>query len=468
MGVVGMGVMGYSLMMNFADHQFTVAGLDTDEEKINRLNDQHTGENTRFFSSPVDFIQHLNTPRKILVMVPAGKAVDAVISTLSPYLGSGDILMDGGNSHFEDTDRRFQQLTDRGIHFWGVGVSGGEEGARFGPSIMPGGNQEVYHDISPFIEAIAAKIGGEPCVTYLGNRSAGHYVKMVHNGIEYGLMQLLAETYDLLHKGLGMSSEEMATLFEEWNRGKLNGFLVEITGHIFQREDDQSPGEKLIDNILDQAKQKGTGKWTSQSALDMGIPVPNIDVAVMMRYVSAFKELRTLAEQSLPYPKSKLSKVNIPQTLRSIKEALYAAFLLTYAQGFHLLKAASSELSYNLQLREIARIWRGGCIIRAGLLNDIMGVFDKYPEIENIALAEDFLGMLQRARIALIEVIRIGTFNQIPVAAFSISLAYLDSLSSERLPANMIQAQRDYFGAHTYQRTDISGTFHTQWYESEQ
>ncbi len=467
-GVIGMGVMGYSLLMNLADHKFTVAGLDTDRNKIESFNEEHAHSDITFFANTVDFVQQLSTPRKLLLMVPAGKPVDAVIDSISPYLSKGDIIMDGGNSHFEETNRRFQHLTERGIHYWGVGVSGGQEGARFGPSIMPGGDREVYHEISPYLEAISAKVDGEPCVAYLGSRSAGHYVKMVHNGIEYGLMQVLAESYDLLHRGLSLENDEIASIYATWNKGRLNSFLVEITGNIFLQKDEKDDARYLIDQILDQAKQKGTGKWTSQSALDLGIPIPNIDVAVMMRYVSAHKDLRVKAEKLLPYPKSKLDKNDKRRAVDLLEEAVYAAFLITYAQGFHLLKSASDEFDYGLELREIAKIWRGGCIIRAELLNDIMNVYDSTPGIEHLLISSEFLRPSQQARGGLSEAIRIGVFNQLPVAAFSAALGYLDAIFSERLPANLIQAQRDYFGAHTYQRIDIPGTFHTQWYETEQ
>jgi len=467
-GVIGMGVMGFNLLMNMRDHGFSVVGLDNNTEKVNDLERKHANEAVAFTSDTGQFISHLASPKKILIMVPAGKPVDGVLDSLLPYLGSGDVVMDGGNSFFEDTENRYQAMQAKGIHFFGVGVSGGEEGARMGPSIMPGGDSSAYTYIEPVLESIAAKVDGDPCVAYLGDRSAGHYVKMVHNGIEYGLMQLLAEAYDILKNCLGLSNKEIASVFNLWNEGRLNSFLVEITSHIFLQPDDRNSDRQLIDYILDQAKQKGTGKWTSQSAHDLGVAIPNIDVAVMMRYISAQKSLRVQAESMLSLPKSSSKKDQVKTAISQLESALYAAFIITYAQGFHLLKVASKEWEYSLRLTEIARIWRGGCIIRAAMLNDIVEVFTEEPELENLMLSDKFLNVLQQARIPLIETLRMGLFNQLPLPGLSAALNYLDAHFSARLPANLIQAQRDYFGSHTYERIDIPGTFHTKWHESDQ
>ncbi|MEM6628693.1 MAG: NADP-dependent phosphogluconate dehydrogenase [Bacteroidota bacterium] len=466
-GMIGMGVMGYSLLQNLADHGFSVAGLDTDAEKVEELN-ANVGDKDLFFTTDTEaFVQQLSLPRKIWIMVPAGKIVDAVIAQLRPLLSPGDLILDGGNSYFEDSLRREEDLAKDNIYFLGVGVSGGEEGARFGPSIMPGGARDSYQFIQPFLEAIAAKVGEEqePCVDYLGKKGAGHYVKMVHNGIEYGLMHLISECYDVMHRGLKMDNLEMADVFANWNEGRLQSYLVEITRDILRKKDPQQTGEFLIDNILDTAKQKGTGKWTSQSALDLGVPVPTIDTAVMFRYLSARKPLRQMAGKwktatPIAFPSSQKADL-----LVKLEAALYTGFVLTYAQGFELLKFASEEWDFELEPARIARIWRGGCIIRADLLNDFHKVFTQSPSIANLIFSDVFRDSLLASRMSLVSTLRLGIFSHISVPGFSSCLAYLDGYFSERLPANMIQAQRDYFGAHTYQRVDQSGTFHTDWNE---
>ena len=466
-GMIGMGVMGHSLLQNLADHGFSVAGLDTDAHKVAELN-AHAVDKDLFFTTDTEaFVKQLSLPRKIWIMVPAGKVVDIVIQQLKPLLSPGDLILDGGNSHYEDTLRREEDLAKDSIYFLGVGVSGGEEGARFGPSIMPGGARESYQFIQPFLEAIAAKVGEdqEPCVDYLGTKGAGHYVKMVHNGIEYGLMHLISECYDMMHRGLNMENQEMGAVFEQWNEGRLQSYLVEISRDILRKPDPEKEGEFLIDQILDTAKQKGTGKWTSQSALDLGVPVPTIDTAVMFRYLSARKEIRKKAGQWKRAKQIHFSKSQKDELLKKMEEALYSGFVCTYAQGFELLRHASEEWDFELDLARIARIWRGGCIIRADLLNDFHRVFSSDPNIENLIFADAFRNNLLSTRMSLVGVMRLGIFSHISIPGMSSCLAYLDGYFSERLPANMIQAQRDYFGAHTYQRIDQSGTFHTDWNE---
>ena len=462
-GLVGMGVMGHSLVLNLSDHGYSVLGMDTDSEKVAALQAEAGDRQVAFTTDATHFVAQLQLPRKIWLMVPAGRVVDLVIEQLLPMLSPGDLILDGGNSHFSDTQRRAELLSQHEINFLGVGVSGGEEGARFGPSIMPGGNADAYPHIQPFLESIAAKVEGDPCVTYLGKGSVGHYVKMVHNGIEYSLMQLISEVYDLMHRGLQMDNHEMAEVLDGWNSGRLKSFLVEISRDILRRKDPMNPEHYLIDQVLDTAKQKGTGKWTSQTALDLGIPIPTIDSAVMFRYLSARKEWRVkyAVETSSASPGPSKNEL-----LEHLEKALFAAFIVGYAQGFELMQAASDEYGFELDLKSAARIWRGGCIIRADLLDDIHSIFSQEPQLENLIFSGGFKKILLEARLSLIAVMRLGVFSQIAIPALSSVLSYIDAYFSERLPANMIQAQRDYFGAHTYQRTDQEGTFHTDWNES--
>ena len=462
-GLVGMGVMGHSLLLNLSDRGYSVLGMDTDAEKVARLQEEAGNRQVFFTTDTSSFVAQLKLPRKIWLMVPAGKIVDVVIDQLLPFLSEGDLILDGGNSHYSDTLRRAEKLKGQSIHFLGVGVSGGEEGARYGPSIMPGGDKEAYTHIQPFLESIAAKVEEEPCVTYLGKGAVGHYVKMVHNGIEYSLMQLISETYDLMHRALGMGNEEMAEVLDIWNAGRLKSFLIEISRDILKERDPLNPEGYLIDQILDTAKQKGTGKWTSQTALDLGVPIPTIDAAVMFRYLSARKEVR----EKYAGPRRAITPSDAQEEmLVHLEKALYAAFIVGYAQGFELMKVASEEFDFNLDLKSAARIWRGGCIIRAQLLEDIYSAYSTIPYLENIIFSPPFQNELREARLSLVSLLRLGVFSQIPVPAFSSVLSYIDGYFSERLPANMIQAQRDYFGAHTYQRTDQEGTFHTNWNES--
>ncbi len=449
-GLVGLGVMGRNFILNVADNGFTAFGNDLDTEKVNALIEE--GGDTTKINATTDakvFINALSKPRKIMLLVPAGKVVDIVISNLLPDLDEGDIIIDGGNSFFTDTDRREAYLSEKGINFFGAGVSGGAKGARKGPSIMPGGNKEAYQHVKPIFEAVAAKYQGEPCVAYLGPKSAGNYVKMVHNGIEYGLMQLTSEIYDVLKKGGDFSNDELHATYAKWNAGRLQSFLVEITSEIFEQEDDLSDG-RLVDKILDKAKQKGTGKWTSQNAMDLGIPVPSIDIAVSMREISALKEERIKADGL--YDRPKVAHMDKAKLEKLSEEALYFSFIITYAQGLHQLADASKEYGYELDIAVIAKIWRAGCIIRAGLL-------------ANLLLSPTFVEKVQGTVDSARELVAYGATNGIPLPGLSNSLTYFDAYTSSRLPLNVIQAQRDYFGSHTYERLDKEGVFHTEWEE---
>ncbi|MBT8186573.1 MAG: NADP-dependent phosphogluconate dehydrogenase [Croceitalea sp.] len=462
-GLVGLGVMGRNFILNVADNGFTAFGNDLDEEKVNALIDEGGDTDKVNASTEAEtFVASLSKPRKIMLLVPAGKIVDAVIDNLTPLLDKGDIIIDGGNSFFTDTDRREAKLKEKGIHFFGAGVSGGAKGARKGPSIMPGGSKEGYKEVKPIFEAVAAKYEGEPCVTYLGPKSAGNYVKMVHNGIEYGLMQLTSEIYDLLKKAGGLSNKELYQSFDSWNKGRLHSFLVEITAEIFAQKDDLTDGD-LIDMILDKAKQKGTGKWTSQNAMDLGIPVPTIDIAVSMREISALKEERMKADAL--YERPKPEEVMKRALIEKCEQALYFAFIMTYAQGMHQLADASKEYGYELDLGEIAKIWRAGCIIRAALLADITKAFKADAELPNLLLAPSFVSKVKETVNAARELVSYGATNGIPMPGLSNALTYFDAYTSSRLPLNLIQAQRDYFGSHTYERLDREGTFHTEWEE---
>ncbi len=460
-GLVGLGVMGRNFILNVADNGFTAFGNDLDEEKVNALIEE--GGNPEKVNASKDaavFVNALTTPRKIMLLVPAGKIVDAVIESLLPLLEDGDIIIDGGNSFFTDTDRREAYLKDKGIHFFGAGVSGGAKGARLGPSIMPGGSKEAYQYVKPIFEAVAAKYEGEPCVSYLGPKSAGNYVKMVHNGIEYGLMQLTSEIYDILKKAGKLSNEELHTTYTSWNAGRLQSFLVEITSEIFAKKDDLTNGD-LVDMILDKAKQKGTGKWTSQNAMDLGIPVPTIDIAVSMREISALKAERILADEK--YDRPSPEEVVKSTLVDRCEQALYFGFIMAYAQGMHQLADASKEYGYELDLGEIAKIWRAGCIIRAALLADITNAYKAAPGLQNLLLSPAFVSKVQNTVKATRELVSYGATNGIPLPGLSNALTYFDAYTSRRLPLNLIQAQRDYFGSHTYERTDREGIFHTEW-----
>lgn len=460
-GLVGLGVMGRNFILNVADNGFKAFGNDLDEEKVNALV-KEGGDTAKVNASTNTeiFVASLSKPRKIMLLVPAGKVVDIVIEGLLPFLDKEDIVIDGGNSFFTDTDRREAYLKEKGIHFFGAGVSGGAKGARIGPSIMPGGNRKAYGIVKPIFEAVAAKFKGEPCVAYLGPKSAGNYVKMVHNGIEYGLMQLITEAYDLLKKGGKTSNEELQSIFSSWNKGRLQSFLMEITADIFKVDDDLSDG-KLVDKILDKAKQKGTGKWTSQNAMDLGIPVPTIDMAVSMRELSALKKERIEADAM--YNKPDLSNKEKEELTKKMEAALYFAYIITYAQGLHQLEDASKEYSYSLELATIAKIWRAGCIIRAGLLEDISIAFNTNQGLPNLLLSPLFKKKIEETVVAAREIVAYAAMNGIPMPGLFSALSYFDAYTSARLPLNLLQAQRDYFGSHTYERVDREGIFHTEW-----
>lgn len=460
-GLVGLGVMGRNFILNVADNGFTAFGNDLDAEKVNALI-QEGGDTSKVNASTnvKTFVNSLTTPRKIMLLVPAGKVVDIVIENLLPHLDKGDIIIDGGNSFFTDTDRREAFLKGKGINFFGAGVSGGAEGARKGPSIMPGGSKEAYQDVKPIFEAVSAKYKGEPCVAYLGPKSAGNYVKMVHNGIEYGLMQLTSEIYDLLKKAGGLSNAELHKTYAQWNEGRLQSFLVEITSEIFSKKDDLTDNN-LVDMIMDKAKQKGTGKWTSQNAMDLGIPVPTIDIAVSMREISALKPERIKADELYDRPTPKA--VDKADFISKAEQALYFAFIITYAQGMHQLADASKEYGYELELGEIAKIWRAGCIIRAALLADIAEAYQADENLQNLLLSPSFVEKVQSTVDAARELVSYGATNGVPLPGLSNALTYFDAYTSSRLPLNLIQAQRDYFGSHTYERVDREGVFHTEW-----
>jgi len=460
-GMVGLGTMGRNLVYNMCDHGFTVAGFDKDAKQVSLFNKEAEDRKVFGTSELNDFVGALKSPRVILLLVPAGAIVDAVINELKPVLSKYDLILDCGNSHFTDTDRRLASLAKENIHFMGVGISGGEEGARYGPSIMPGGTKEIYSRVSTVLEAISAKVNGEPCVTYLGPGSAGHYVKMVHNGIEYGLMQLIAESYHLLKEAGGLTNDELHTLYTKWNEGRLQSFLIEITSTIFARKDDLTDNW-LVDMISDTAHQKGTGKWASQSALDLQAPIPLIDTAVAAREISAFKDERKIAQKKLKGP-AQSSKTNRDELIANLEQALYFSIITAYAQGMVLMQYASKELKYELKLADIASIWRGGCIIRAGILDKIREAYTKQAELPNLLLDDFFANELIETQTGIRKIIQAGVQTGIPLPAMMSSLGYYDSYRRDWLPTNLVQAQRDYFGAHTYERIDREGIFHTQW-----
>ncbi len=460
-GLIGLGVMGRNFILNVADNGFTAFGNDLDDEKVNALKEE--GGDLAKVNATTDvatFVKALAKPRKIMMLVPAGKIVDAVIEGLLPHIDKGDIIIDGGNSFFTDTDRREAYLSEKGIHFFGAGVSGGAKGARKGPSIMPGGSKEGYAAVQPIFEAVSAKYRGEPCVAYLGPKSAGNYVKMVHNGIEYGLMQLTSEIYDVLKKGGDLSNKELHRTFKTWNEGRLQSFLVEITSEIFEQRDELAEGH-LIDQILDKAKQKGTGKWTSQNAMDLGIPVPSIDIAVSMRELSALKDERVKADAL--YDRPAVTGIDKEILTKMTEEALYFSFIITYAQGLHQLADASKEYGYDVDIATIAKIWRAGCIIRAGLLADITDAFKADATLPNLLLSPSFIEKVKATVGSARKLVAYGATNGIPLPGVSNSLTYFDAYTATRLPLNLIQAQRDYFGSHTYERLDKEGIFHTEW-----
>ncbi len=459
-GMIGLGTMGRNLLLNMADHGFAVTGYDKDPKMLKLLEEVGAQHNLEGFAELEDFIESLELPRRIVLLVPAGAIVDSVIKELEPLLAKGDLIIDSGNSHFTDTSRRATELAEKGFHFFGMGISGGEEGARFGPSMMPGGDKAAYSAMKPVLEAISAKVNGDPCVTYIGPGASGHFVKMVHNGIEYAMMQLLAETYAVLKDGIGYNNEQIHQVFASWNKGRLKSFLMEVTADIFAFIDDKT-GNAMIDMIKDEAKSKGTGKWTSQVSMDLQLPIPTINEAVSSRDLSKFKQLRLAL--SAAFPQETTVPTN-PQKLEAqLEEALYFAMIAAYAQGLHLLWQASNTYEYELNLHEIAKIWRGGCIIRAELLEDIYQAYKKEPKLEHLFADANIQNKLKETVSGLRTVVNLAVDNGIPVTAFASTITYFDSLRTNRLPSNLIQAQRDFFGAHTFERTDEEGIFHAIW-----
>ncbi|OBA04336.1 phosphogluconate dehydrogenase (NADP(+)-dependent, decarboxylating) [Bacillus subtilis] len=461
-GVIGLAVMGKNLALNIESRGFSVSVFNRSSSKTEEFLQEAKGKNVVGTYSIEEFVQSLETPRKILLMVKAGTATDATIQSLLPHLEKDDILIDGGNTYYKDTQRRNKELAESGIHFIGTGVSGGEEGALKGPSIMPGGQKEAHELVKPILEAISAKVDGEPCTTYIGPDGAGHYVKMVHNGIEYGDMQLISESYFILKQVLGLSADELHEVFAEWNKGELDSYLIEITADIFTKKDEET-GKPLVDVILDKAGQKGTGKWTSQSALDLGVPLPIITESVFARFISAMKEERVKASGLLSGPEVKPVTENKEELIEAVRKALFMSKICSYAQGFAQMKAASEEYNWDLKYGEIAMIFRGGCIIRAAFLQKIKEAYDREPELDNLLLDSYFKNIVESYQGALRQVISLAVAQGVPVPSFSSALAYYDSYRTAVLPANLIQAQRDYFGAHTYERTDKEGIFHTEW-----
>jgi 6-phosphogluconate dehydrogenase len=460
-GLVGLAVMGENLALNIEEKGFPIAVFNRTVSKVDDFVARNPGKQLTGCHTIEELVAAIERPRPIILMVKAGEAVDSMIAAIRPHLEPGDILVDGGNSYFLDTERRAKELAAVGLQYVGMGVSGGEEGARHGPSLMPGGPRAAYDRLEPILTRIAAQVDDGPCVTYIGPGGAGHYVKMVHNGIEYGDMQLIAEAYDLLKNLAGLDAPGLAEVFADWNRGDLQSYLIEITAHIFGYVDPET-GKPLVELILDTAGQKGTGKWMSQNAFDLGAALPTINAAVEARILSAAKADRVAASKLLRGPAPRFS--GDPRALvGQVRHALYAAKVCSYAQGMHQLRLASEEYDYGLDLGGIARIWKGGCIIRAALLDEIRAAYARRPDLPNLLMDEQFRAEIDERQVAWRAVISAAAQNGIPCLAMGDSLGYFDMLRRERSPANLIQAQRDYFGAHTYQRTDREGIFHTEW-----
>jgi 6-phosphogluconate dehydrogenase len=457
LGMIGLGTMGRNLLLNMADKGFSVTGYDKDLKMIAKLEEDGKNHDLKGFNDIENFIDSLETPRTLILLVPAGPIVDSVIAELKPLLSKGDIIIDSGNSHFSDTNRRVAELEKEGLHFFGMGISGGEEGARFGPSMMPGGDKNAYNVMKDIFEAIAAKVNGDPCVTYIGPGASGHFVKMVHNGIEYAIMQLLAESYGILKNGLGYSNQEIHNVFKKWNEGKLQSFLLEITTDIFPVKDTETSND-LLDMIKDEARSKGTGKWTSEVSMELQLPVPTINEAVTNRDLSKYKALRVSLEEAFG---KKETKIDI--TVDELEDAFYFAMISAYAQGLHLLVQASKEYKYELQLHEIAKIWRSGCIIRAKFLEDIYQAYAKNNSLEHLFgdsnIQQIIKGTLSGTRKTVAACVSTG----VGIPAFASTLTYFDNITSAKMPSNLIQAQRDFFGAHTFERIDKEGVFHADW-----
>ncbi|HEX8746340.1 MAG TPA: NADP-dependent phosphogluconate dehydrogenase [Pyrinomonadaceae bacterium] len=468
-GMAGVGVMGSNLALNMERNGYHVAVWDRDPSLVEKLmSGEARDKRISPAKTPQEFVLALRRPRRIMIMVKAGAPVDWTIEQFTPHMEAGDILIDGGNSWFEETRRRESSLSQQGFHFIGSGVSGGEEGALLGPSLMPGGASQAYEEIRPIWEAISAKTEDGPCTTYCGPDGAGHFVKMVHNGIEYGDMQLIAEAYDILRRAAGMEAAELADTFAEWNRGVLDSYLIQITSEIFRVRDDET-GRPLVDLILDKAGQKGTGKWTAQVALDLGVAIPTINSAIEARFLSALKDERVRASRVIKGPETAAAvRTDRERIKRIVHDALYASKICSYAQGFNLIRAGATEFKWNVDLSEMARIWKGGCIIRARFLDPIKTAYRRQPDLPNLLLDEDFSRWMQEAQSNWRECVSVAQAHGVPAIAMAASLAYFDSYRTESLPQNLTQAQRDYFGAHTYERVDKPGlgAIHTKWEEA--
>lgn len=462
-GMIGIGVMGSNLLLNMADRGYAVIGFDLKQERADALEAAaQPGTKVKGVVDMAAMVNALKKPRKIMMLVPAGKPVDDVIGKLLPYLGEGDIVIDGGNSYYKDTLTRINYLEDKKIHFFGMGVSGGELGARLGPSMMPGGDKNAYEYLRPILEAIAAKADDNPCVAYMGNNAAGHYVKMVHNGIEYAMMQMISEVYDFLKRGGGLDNKKLTEVFNNWNEGQLHSYLIQITGEVFQTLDKET-NSFLVDLVLDKAGSKGTGKWTSQDAMDLAIPVPAIDMAVAMRNLSVYKDDRKKAA-ALYQPQTK--KISIDDSLlKDLENSLAFGFIIAYAQGLSQLAKASVELKMNIPLPSVIQVWKAGCIIRSALLGNFSSAYRKDPLLSNLLLDHEISLLLKEREAGARKILSLSIDAGIPLPALNSTMMYFDSFCSERMPTNLIQAQRDYFGAHTYQRVDKEGVFHTTWHE---
>ncbi|OQQ80775.1 NADP-dependent phosphogluconate dehydrogenase [Ligilactobacillus salivarius] len=467
-GVVGMAVMGKNLALNIESRGYSVAIYNRTGSKTEKVVADHPDKNLVPSYTIEDFVNSLETPRRIILMVKAGAPTDATIKSLLPHLDKGDVLIDGGNTFFQETMRRNEELDNSGINFIGMGVSGGEKGALEGPSLMPGGQKEAYDLVEPILEKIAAKAeDGEACVTYVGPNGAGHYVKMVHNGIEYGDMELIAESYNLMRNLLGLSNDEISDVFNEWKDGELKSYLIDITADILTRKDDLGTGKPIVDVILDRAGNKGTGKWSSQSALELGVPQSLITESVYARYISAMKDERVAASQVLPNPEFDLGDVDKKELVEKIRRALYFSKIMSYAQGFEQLRVASENYNWNLNYGDMAKIWREGCIIRAQFLQKITDAYEKNPELKNLMLDDYFKKIVEEYQNDVRDIAALAIKAGVACPGFSSAITYYDQYRSAHLPANIIQAQRDYFGAHTYERTDREGVYHYEWYHEE-
>lgn len=460
--MIGLGTMGRNLLLNMADNGFSVIGYDKNAVTAQSLlTEANNSPNVAIAGSLQEMCSKLKTPRKILLLVPAGKIVDSVLEELVPFLEKEDIVVDSGNSYYKDTQGRVSYMAEKGFHFVGMGISGGEMGARKGPSIMPGGDKNAWQQLQPILTAVSAKVNNDACVSYMGNHAAGHYVKMVHNGIEYAIMQLISETYDILKNAAGLSNKELHNVFATWNEGSLQSFLIEITSLVFLKKD-EATGNDLVDMILDKAGSKGTGKWTSQDAMDLPVSIPTIDMAVAMRDMSVYREQR-IAAAKLYNKKIALSTLPKDEIIQLAGKALHAAITICYAQGLAMLQQASAQLEMDIPLADVVKIWRGGCIIRSATLNNFYDAFQKDPKLKNLLLDSNIATLIQQNEESLRSFTTLAIHQKVAATAFASTIGYYDAFTDEKMPVNLIQAQRDFFGAHTYLRTDVEGVFHTDW-----